>query len=317
MAGKFNSFIRNASWSDSVKLRQELIGYRKGLIEFYKKYNISIDLQTFTVLMQSYYLNVDQRFQPEIFSEIEKKYKGDFGGWAKDVYKKSLFSGKDKLWNGLENITVQKARDMLNDPAVIIYQSFGKVYKDKVLEPFASLTVIKDSLTRLYTAALMIKNKDNILYPEANQTLRLSYGKVEGYHVADAVDYLYYTNLDGVIEKDDSASYDYHVPLKLKELYLKKDYGPYSGKDGKMKVCFIASNHTSGGNSGSPVLNAKGELIGLNFDRNWEGTMNEVLYDPKQCRNISLDIRYILFIVDKFAGAGYLLKEMNIVQDKL
>ena len=317
VAGKFNSFIRNATWDDSAKLRQEITAYRNGLIDFYNNFDLPIDEQTFSVLMQSYCLNIDERYQPEIFNEVKKKYKGNFDRWAVDVYKKSMFTGKDKLWNFLNHVTLSKAKEMLKDPAVIIYQSFGKVFKDKVLEPFVRLGVIKDSLTRLYTAAIMIKNKDEILYPEANQSLRVSYGKVEGYHVADAVDYLYNTTLDGVIQKDDSASYDYHVPLKLKELYLKKDYGPYARKDGKMGVCFIASNHTSGGSSGSPVLNAKGELIGLNFDRTWEGTMDEVLYDPKMCRNISVDIRYILFIIDKFAGAGYLLKEMSIQHNSL
>ncbi len=312
MAGKFNNFIRSASWSDTAKLRSEIVNYSNGLRYFYKTYNRTIDEETFSTLMQSYYLNIDQRFKPAIFDEVDKKYKGDFNRWAQNIYMKSLFTGKDKLWFYLDHMTEKNAAEILKDPAIIIYQSFGKVFKEKVLEPFTRLTVIKDSLTRMYTAALMTKNKDKLLYPEANQTLRVSFGKVEGYNVADAVDYLYYTTLDGIIEKDDSVSLDYHVPLKLKELYLAKDYGRYADKDGKIKVCFIATNQTSGGSSGSPVINGNGELIGLNFDRNWEGTSNEVLYDENQCRNISVDIRYVLFIIDKFAGAGYLLNEMEI-----
>jgi hypothetical protein len=150
-------------------------------------------------------------------------------------------------------------------------------------------------------------------YPDANLTLRLTYGKIADYYPMDAVHYNYYTTLDGIIEKDNPDIYDYNVPQKLKELYANKDYGIY-GENGKMPVCFIASNHTTGGNSGSPVLNSNGELIGINFDRNWEGTMSDIMYDPNQCRNISLDIRYALFIIDKYAGAGYLLKEMNIIQ---
>lgn len=314
-AGKFNSFIRNLPWEDSAQLRKQVTSYHNVLTTFYSNFNQTIDKKLFAIMMQSYYLNVDQRFQPEIFHELEKKYKGDFDRWANDIYSSSLFSNQLKLLKAIDHLTVRNAKKMLKDPAIIIYQSFGKVFNDKILVPFSRLTMLKDSVSRCYTAALMVKNKDKILYPEANQTLRFSYGRVEGYKVADAVDYLYYTTLNGVIQKDDSASYDFHVPQKLKELYSKSDYGPYADNNGKMRICFIASNHTSGGNSGSPVLNAKGELIGLNFDRNWEGTMNEVLYDPEQCRNISLDIRYLLFVVDKFAGAGYLLNEMKIVKD--
>jgi hypothetical protein len=313
VAGKFNTFIRNASWGDSTKLRKEISAYRNGLINFYKNFDKNIDRKLFTELMQMYYLNVDKRFRPEIFNELDKKYKGDFNLWSIDLYAKSIFSENEKIIKNLDHLSVKKAEKLLKDPAIIVFQSFGKVFNNFVVGRLTRLMMLKDSLSRLYTEALMIKNKDNLLYPEANQTLRLSYGNVKGYKVDDAVDFLYYTTLDGVMQKDDPSSYDYHVPVKLKDLYLKKDYGCYAAKDGKMRVCFLASNHTAGGSSGSPVLNANGELVGLNFDRNWEGTMNEVLYDPKQCRNISLDVRYILFVIDKFAGAGYLLDEMKIV----
>jgi hypothetical protein len=128
------------------------------------------------------------------------------------------------------------------------------------------------------------------------------------------VEYSYYTTLDGIMQKEDPNNDEFIVPTKLKELYAKKDYGPYADKNGKLRVAFTASNHTTGGNSGSPVLNGKGELIGTNFDRNWEGTMSDVMYNPNQCRNITLDVRYTLFLIDKFAGAGYLLNEMKIVK---
>jgi hypothetical protein len=151
------------------------------------------------------------------------------------------------------------------------------------------------------------------LYPDANGTLRIAYGKVEGYQPEDGIKYKYFTTLEGVMEKDNPEIYDYDVPARLKELYAKKDYGRYS-QNGTMPVCFVASNHTTGGNSGSPVLNARGELIGLNFDRCWEGTMSDIMYDPDMCRNIVLDIRYALFLTDKYAGADYLLNELDIVQ---
>jgi len=161
--------------------------------------------------------------------------------------------------------------------------------------------------------ALMEADTSKNFYPDANSTLRIAYGKVDTYEPIDGVLYDYFTTLDGVIAKDNPDIYDYKVPARLKELYNKKDYGRYA-EDGKVHVCFIASNHTTGGNSGSPVINGNGELIGVNFDRNWEGTMSDIMYNPDQCRNITLDIRYVLFIIDKFAGDKRLVDEMDIVK---
>ncbi|MDP4292363.1 MAG: S46 family peptidase, partial [Bacteroidota bacterium] len=170
-----------------------------------------------------------------------------------------------------------------------------------------------DSLQRIYMEAQMEMQPAKRFYPDANLTLRVAYGKVDDYLAADAVSYLHFTTLKGIIEKENPDIYDYVVEKKLKDLYRNNDYGQYADKDGQMHVGFIASNHTSGGNSGSPVLNADGNLIGINFDRNWEGTMSDLTYDPNLCRNISLDIRYCLFIIDKFAGAHRLIDEMKLV----
>jgi len=152
-----------------------------------------------------------------------------------------------------------------------------------------------------------------LFYPDANFTMRIAYGKVEGYKSRDAVSLSFQTTLDGLMEKEDENIADYTIFQKLKEVYAKKDFGPWA-VNGKVPVCFIASNHTSGGNSGSPVLNAKGEMIGINFDRNWEGTVSDYVYDPSICRNIILDVRYILFIIDKVANASWLLDELTLVQ---
>ena len=157
---------------------------------------------------------------------------------------------------------------------------------------------------------------NKIFYPDANSTFRVSFGQVDDYKPMDAVTYRYYTTLTGIMEKDNPGIYDYKVPEHLKRLYCNKDFGRYANPDGSMPVCFTASNHTTGGNSGSPVLNSRGQLIGINFDRNWEGTMSDLMYDPDMCRNIALDVRYILFIIDKYAGAGYLLDEMNLIKSK-
>jgi V8-like Glu-specific endopeptidase len=158
----------------------------------------------------------------------------------------------------------------------------------------------------------MEKNSNRHFYPDANLTMRVTYGNVKGFSPSDGVDYVHYTTIEGIMQKENPDIFDYKVDPKLKELYLQKDYGNYANENGELPVCFIASNHTTGGNSGSPVINANGELIGVNFDRVWEGTMSDINYDVNRCRNISLDVRYFLFIVDKFANAQNIIKELKI-----
>jgi len=188
-----------------------------------------------------------------------------------------------------------------------------KQFESKVEPFYTSIQKQIDTNMKLYMSGIMEMNQGKSLWPDANKTLRVAYGKVEGYEPMDGVTYNYYTTLEGIIQKDNPTIYDYNVPQKLRDLYLKKDYGRY-GKDGQMNVCFLASNHTTGGNSGSPVIDANGNLIGVNFDRGWEGTMSDLMFDPERCRNIILDIRYALFITDKLAGAGYLIDEMQLVE---
>jgi hypothetical protein len=183
---------------------------------------------------------------------------------------------------------------------------------DRVRQELASLNARLEKLSRIYMAAQMEQGSDRVFYPDANFTIRLAYGKVMGYDSRDAVYHRHQTTLTGVMEKDNPEIYDYDVPDRLRELYEKKDFGRYA-TDGDVPVCFIANNHTTGGNSGSPVLNAEGHLIGVNFDRAWEGVASDIMYNPKQSRNISLDIRYVLFLIDKFAGAGYLIDEMTLI----
>jgi hypothetical protein len=171
-----------------------------------------------------------------------------------------------------------------------------------------------DSLQRIYMAGIMEMQHNKVFYPDANSTLRIAYGKVDDYVPADGVKYNYFTTLRGVMEKEDPEIYDYKVDPRLKKLYSEKDYGKYADRDGTLHVAFIASNHTTGGNSGSPVLNAQGQLIGINFDRDWEGTLSDLMYDPLECRNISLDIRYLLFVIDKVGGCRRLINELTFVQ---
>jgi hypothetical protein len=164
-------------------------------------------------------------------------------------------------------------------------------------------------------AIMELSKKEDRIFPDANSTLRVTYGKVKGYSPSDAVYYNPITYLDGIIEKYIPGDYEFDVPQKLIQLYNEKDYGIY-GENGKMPVCFIGTNHTTGGNSGSPAIDAKGNLIGLNFDRVWEGTMSDIYYSPEICRNIMVDARYILFIIDKYANAKHLIDEMKVVSSK-
>ena len=202
---------------------------------------------------------------------------------------------------------------MADDPFYKLYQSFNDVYKNKIYPVYDSLNREVNVLYRKYMKGLMMMSEDKILFPDANFTMRVSYGNVKSSYPRDGIKYKYFTTLDGVIEKDNPDIYDYAVDEKLKELYNNKDYGDYE-VNGTVPLCFIATNHTTGGNSGSPVLDAEGNLIGLNFDRVWEGIMSDMQYDPDQSRNITVSIRYVLFIIDKFAGAKYLIDEMTILK---
>ncbi|HQW85597.1 MAG TPA: S46 family peptidase, partial [Flavobacteriales bacterium] len=167
---------------------------------------------------------------------------------------------------------------------------------------------------RTYVAGLMALFPERGHWPDANSTLRLSFGKVEGSRPRDGMTYEPFTDLDGVMEKYRPGDAEFEVPGRLRELHATRDFGPYANADGTMPVCFTSSLHTTGGNSGSPVLNGRGELIGINFDRSWESTMSDIQFDPAKCRNISADIRYVLFVIDKVCGAGHLVQEMKLVR---
>ncbi len=243
------------------------------------------------------------------------------------VYNESFFTSlADKLYNESFLTSYEEIEKVLNLPRESFEERMEKDagvqfvrellvhYTEKVAPLYYRLEDEIRSLQRTYMKALLEFSKpEDRLFPDANSTLRVTYGKVAGYSPSEKVTYDYMTYLDGVMEKYVPNDYEFDVPAKLRELYEKKDYGIY-GKDGKMPVCFIATNHTTGGNSGSPAIDARGNLIGLNFDRVWEGTMSDIHYDPSICRNIMVDMRYVLFIIDKYAGAGYLLKEMKLVK---
>ncbi len=230
------------------------------------------------------------------------------------LFGQSVFASQSSVEKLLQNISKKSLKSLEKDPAWQAVSSMHRFLGTSIQPPMRKIAASNDSLQRLYMKGLMDMQPDYRFYPDANFTLRVTYGKVEGYSPADAIYYKHFTTLEGILEKENPDIYDYVVEDRLKELYDKKDYGPYADKNGHLRIGFAASNHTTGGNSGSPVLNADGQMVGLNFDRCWEGTMSDLKYDPAMCRNISVDVRYVLFLVDKFAGATHLIDEMTIIR---
>ncbi|MEO6903091.1 MAG: S46 family peptidase [Bacteroidia bacterium] len=298
---------------DTAVIHKNIDKLKKNASVFFKNYDPNTDKKVAVALLKLYYNDIEKINQPDIFKEIEKKYNGDFDKYVDHIFNKSLFVSLDKVNEVLSNLQ-KKHKKIEKDPIYKIMLSCNKKYITDVSPTYTKLDNEITKLSKIYMRGMREVLTVKKYYPDANSTLRLSYGKVLGYTPRDAVKYNYYTTIEGVMEKEDSLSDEFIVPQKLKALYLKKDYGQYADKNGELRIAFIATLHTTGGNSGSPVLNADGQLVGTNFDRNWEGTMSDVMYDPDRVRNISVDIRYTLFIVDKFAGAGYLLNEMNIIK---
>jgi hypothetical protein len=320
-AGQFQNLTElcNKENPDFKKINTELEDLKQYAANFYKDYHHPIDRKFAETAWNTYLTNVSPEFIPLCLMDAAKN---DLHDYINNLFNKTIFLNQTKmtaLLNTFDPEQKKSAKENLikvieNDPAyrlIVTSKTFINTY---IVEPQRLLTAENARLQRLYMKAQMEMQPENLFYPDANLTLRVTYGNVKGFQPADAVTYQYFTTLDGIMEKENPDIYDYVVEPKLKQLYHDRDYGRYAADDGSLRVAFVATNHTTGGNSGSPVLNANGHLVGLNFDRCWEGTMSDLIYDPAVCRNISLDIRYCLFIIDKFAGAGHLIKEMTIVQ---
>lgn len=303
-----NEIIHFAGKILTAKMNKENVS---GIVEdFYKDYYMPIDKRSFVALLNEYKKNIPLDFQPEYF----KSKLNELGSVEK--FTDFIFSNSILVNSGNGSLLVSDSLDvnrLAKDPAVEMYIVFNENFISNIKPKYDDINRKLTLLYRTYMKAQMEFDKTKCFYPDANSTLRVAYGKVKGYKPADAICYKSYSTLDGIMEKDNPNIYDYDIPQKLRDIYKMKDYGKWE-TDGTVPVCFVATNHTSGGNSGSPVINAKGELIGLNFDRVWEGTMSDIAYDPQMCRNICLDIRYVLFVMDKLAGANHLIDEMRIVE---
>ena len=274
---------------------------------FYKDFNEEIDVNTTAALMKMFADNVKPEMYPEIINEVNKKYKGDFMKFAKEIGSKSIFRNEAAFMAFLEKPSAKKVKaDLAYRTGMSVYNTYMEMRKATAE---MQATIAKGD--RLFVNGLMTKDPDKAWAPNANSTLRLTYGKVGSYKPRDGVFYDYYTTLTGVMEKEGPKGGEFEVPAKLKEVYNAKDFAPYG--DGNIVTCFITNNDITGGNSGSPVINGNGELIGTAFDGNSEAMSGDIDFEENLQRCINLDTRYMLFVVDKIAGAKNLIQEMKIV----
>ncbi len=291
------------------QLDKEIEKLKDNVADQFKNYDMTTDEDVFAAMTEMYYYNIPEDMHPELLTKLVKKYKENFKEIAAYVYSKSYFSSDEKVMTFLDDPSL-KALD--KDPAFVL----SSEYMASLMKASANARRESDELKtakRLFVEGVREMQPDKSFYPDANSTLRFSYGKVMDYYPADAIHFDYVTHLSGVIEKEDPENDEFIVSEKLVELYEAKDYGQY-GQDGKMIVCFLTNNDITGGNSGSPVVNGKGELTGIAFDGNWEAMSSDIAFAPNLQRTIVVDVHYVLFIIDKFAGATHLIDELTIVK---
>ena len=275
-----------------------------------KDYAPEVDKKIAKVMLKEYRRLVPAKSQPAYFTLIDKKFKGDVDRFVDYLFDKSIYGSEENF----DKFKTRPSVKALEEDPMILFAKSVQEEKSNLNAALADFDAGYAIAHRMYVKGLLAMYQDKANFPDANFSLRLTYGQVKGYSPRDADYYSCQTTLDGVMEKEDSTNWEFVVPARLKELYAAKDFGRYGMPDGKMPVAFSATTHSTGGNSGSPVLNANGELIGINFDRNWEGVGGDIQYLPDYQRSIIVDIRYVLFLIDKYAGAGYLLEEMDLVE---
>ena len=275
---------------------------------FYKEYDANTDKQVTAALLELYYKNVPKDQHPDIFKTIESKYKGNFEKYTENLFKKSMLTSKDQVMSFLAN---PSAKTLEKDPAMQAMTSILTNYRENIAPKSIPATAKIQQGNRLFIDGLRKMNANKSYYPNANSTMRLTYGTVLPYKAKDAVNYDFVTTGAGILEKEIPEDEEFHVPTKLHDLLAKKDYGQYA-ENGTLVTCFLTNNDITGGNSGSPVINAKGELIGVAFDGNWEAMSGDIAFEPELQRCINVDIRYVLFIIDKYANSKHLVDEMTL-----
>jgi hypothetical protein len=284
----------------------------KPLIPF-RNFNKATDKKLCAAMLAIYEKEIEKSLRPPYLDSLLNAYKGNTQALVDFLYSNSSFVDNDKAKAMFADFETNAAK-YERDPVYLLTSAVLKHYQKTVIPQVNYFELQINELQKEYMKGLRENVKDKKFYPDANGTMRVAFGKVADYKPRDGVEYECYTTIDGLVEKNKTGLEDFYVKPRLLELYEKKDFGSYVDKNGKLRIAFTGSNHTTGGNSGSPVLNATGELIGTNFDRNWEGTMSDVMYNGSFCRNIILDVRFTLWVVDKYAGAGYLLNEMKLIR---
>ncbi|MBA2746634.1 MAG: S46 family peptidase, partial [Flavisolibacter sp.] len=315
IANQLNTLIAARENNGEAGFQKALPVVKERLNMIYKDYHPEVDKQVFAALMETYVNSQEKSMlAPELMAWVDIAGM-DYQKLADRIYNSTDLDNGQLILSQLEKDPGALLENHRSDKANELFLKINSAYSKEVASKLNGMQSTINTMLRTYMQAQMEVFKEKTFYPDANSTLRVTYGKVKGYEPRNAVQYAHTTYLEGVMEKYVPGDYEFDLPPKLVELYNSKDYGKY-GDSGKMPVCFIGTNHTTGGNSGSPALDAHGNLVGLNFDRVWEGTMSDLNYDPSICRNIMVDIRYILFIVDKFAGASNLIAEMKLVHPK-
>ena len=309
-AAKATSLAEVLKGTDQEKIAAAASELRGSLDEYFKDYDALTDQKIVGALLKLYAQKVSPKYIPGFFSEIKSKYKGDFDAYSKKMFAKTVFASQSDMESFLNH---PNARTLDKDMAYIAMRSMFETMST-ISRDLSRTTSKLDKARRLFVAGLNEMNNDKSVYPDANSTMRLTYGIVNGYFPHDATYYDYFTTLKGYTEKGIRGDVDFDFPQRLVDMYNTKDYGQYADKDGSLHTCFTSNNDITGGNSGSPVINGNGELVGIAFDGNWEAMSGDIAYEPDLQKCINVDIRFVLWTIDKFAGAGHLVDEMKLMR---
>jgi len=295
-------------------LESELDKLARVINGFYKNFDAEVDQRIFEAQASLFIEGTPDELMSPTLSEAADKAQGDWSELASAVYDDSVLDDRPELEELLTKSGKKISKTLSQDPFYLMAEELLENYNDNIRQAYSQFKIQEEEIMREYVRLTMKLFPNNDYWPDANSTMRLTYGKMEGSEPVDGMAYKPYTTLEGIFYKYVPGDKEFDVPEKLLELYRNEDYGRYA-TNGELRVCILGSNHTTGGNSGSPALNANGQLVGLNFDRTWESTMSDIMFNPEICRNIMVDVKYVLFIIDKFAGAGHLVDEMNLVYE--